>query len=84
MFSRGWTHLGASLEQDGLGSRTPTEGKGAYSFGSPIVEPIQHLVQTLVTHRVHKGFTRLRSVAEGEMREMKRRIVLTCTALAGP
>lgn len=51
------TDLGASLEQNGLGARAPTEGKSAHGFGSSVVEAIEHLVQPFMTQGVHEGFT---------------------------
>lgn len=56
------TDLGASLKQNGLGARTPTKGKSADGLGSPVVEAIEHLVQTFMTQRVHEGFTSVLSV----------------------
>jgi hypothetical protein len=64
MFSRSLIYLGASLEQNGLCSRTPTEGKSAHGLGSPVVEAIQHLVQAFMAQGVHERFTELQSAAE--------------------
>ena len=51
------THLSPSLKQNGLGTRTTAKGKGTHSLSGAVIKTIKHLVQALMTHRVHERLT---------------------------